>query len=137
MSPSPDQSVIAVDRRESITVLTVRPDPSRAATFDALVSEPVVKAIEALKAEVSRDSSAPIALLQLDNDAAPARFAEALLEALRGVCGSLTLEAAGTRVNLIRAASRADADSTIRFLEQSAAGFVAGSTIDLTKEEVR
>lgn len=60
-------------------------------------------------------------------------YHEALLEALRGIAGSMTLELAytGLRVNVLIADEHADLDQTVDFLASDAGGFVAGATLDL------
>jgi hypothetical protein len=137
MSSPPAGTVVTIDRLDGITVLTVGAEPHGTATFDALVSVPLVEALEALKHERSTDPAGRICFLQLDDGSVPPHLAEALYESLRGICGSVTLESEGTeaRINLIRAASRDAAASTIAFLTGSPSGFVAGSTIDLTGGE--
>ncbi|MFS0894822.1 hypothetical protein [Microbacterium sp. 179-I 3D3 NHS] len=139
MSPSPDGTHVSIDHLDRIAVLSIHPDrhpdrqPGAGATFDALVSEPIVETIEALRQERMQSGAGRVCLLHLDDGSVPPPFAEALYESLRGVCGSLTLESVGTdaRITLIRAASRADADTTIAFLAGDPAAFVAGATIDL------
>lgn len=135
MSSATEHQAVSVERLDAITVLTTQAGVREgSASFDALVSDIVVATLETLKAEWSPDGGSVI-VLQIDDGSVPQQYAEALFEALRGICGSLTLESPGAaaRINLVRAASRSEAESTLRFLGADRANFVAGSTIDMKK----
>lgn len=107
-------------------------------TFTDAVSAPVAGVILRLqsiwRARMSGEFAVDrVALVVIDDGSTPREFAESFFEALRGVCGSLTLELApsGFRINLIRAASLDDCRSTLAYLADERAIFVTGSTIDL------
>lgn len=112
--------------------------PVAADTFTDAVSAPVAGVILRLqsiwRARRSGEFAVDrVALVVIDDGSTPREFAESFFEALRGVCGSLTLELApsGFRINLIRAASLDDCRSTLAYLADERAIFVTGSTIDL------
>ena len=132
MTDAQTSSRIATEVTADLTIYVVHPGDTPE-TFDAVVAEPIVELLDTLKEARAADPGLRCVLVHIDDGTVDEALSEALFEAIRAVCGSLTLESAGTsgRINLIRTSSMHDAADTIQFLSSGAAGFVAGSTIDV------
>lgn len=127
---------VTVPDRAALLVLVY--ETSGAEIFSSAVSSPVALIVESLQ-EVwlarsqSRSTLDRVALVLVDDGSVAPALSESLFEALRGVCGSLTLELSpqGLNINLVRARAMDQALSVLGYLADESAGFVAGSTIDL------
>jgi hypothetical protein len=132
-------AVVLLDLAEASPASPAGPDLARAWVLDG--SADVIAALATLVADTGAEAAVrrPTTVLVRvpDGDGSVARraAAEAVVEAVRGIVQSASLEAstAALRLNVVVAAPADDDDAlrTLGYLSSADAGFVVGSTFDL------